>query len=59
MTGYLFYMAKKKKLFREKLLYETEAKFNAKIKCITVLAFLLLSEFIYGYNLPPRLGSLF
>ena len=50
---------KKKKLFREKLLYETEAEFNAKIKCITVLAFLLLSEFIYGYDLPPRLGSLF
>ena len=41
------------------LLYETEAEFNAKIKYITVLAFLLVSDFVDGYDLPPRLGSLF
>ena len=57
-------MAKKKKKhritdIREKLLYETEAEFNAKIKYITVLAFLLVSDFVDGYDLPPRLGSLF
>lgn len=33
----------------EKLLYETEAEFNTKIKCITVLPFLPFINFINGF----------
>ena len=58
---YFIWQKKKSRIsdIREKLLYETGAEFNTKIKCITVLAFLLVSDFIDGYDLPPRLGSLF
>lgn len=63
ITGYLFYMEenvyRKITHIRENFFYEAEAKFNTKIKCITVLAFLPFCDFIDDDDLPPKLGFFF
>ena len=63
ITGYLFYMEEniyhKITDIREIFFHEAEAKFNTKIKCITVLTFLPFSDFIDDDDLPQNLVSFF